>query len=201
MESTKVLSALFLMASTVDVLSFAPLPKEYQVVFGRSEAKVKVTEYFSFSCPKCVGFISDEFPQIQKKYIETGLVEWTFHPDPADIVTIQAMICLEYLKENERQQFIKDISRLLSRGQMEPFSAYVEMSMEPYGITLSNLKSLTYLKQSEAFKAAFAYVKQEDSVAIVPTIAVDGKIYDDYPTLKFIEEKLAEAISEKNEKT
>jgi protein-disulfide isomerase len=45
---------------------------------GKPDAKVQVVEYASLSCPHCARFNNDVFPAFKAKYIDTGLVHYTF---------------------------------------------------------------------------------------------------------------------------
>jgi protein-disulfide isomerase len=48
------------------------------MTMGPASAKVQVVEYASLSCPHCARFNNDVFPLFKKKYIDTGLVHYTF---------------------------------------------------------------------------------------------------------------------------
>lgn len=45
---------------------------------GKADAKVKVIEYASLSCTHCMRFNNEVFPAFKAKYIDTGLVHYTF---------------------------------------------------------------------------------------------------------------------------
>lgn len=57
---------------------------------GDPNAKVKVIEYASLSCPHCARFNSDVFPQFKAKYIDTGKVHYTFREFLTQPVSIAA---------------------------------------------------------------------------------------------------------------
>lgn len=44
---------------------------------GSPDAKVKLVEYASFTCPHCANFHATVFPQLKKDYIDTGKVHFT----------------------------------------------------------------------------------------------------------------------------
>lgn len=44
---------------------------------GSPDAKVKMVEYASFTCPHCATFHNTVFPQLKKDYIDTGKVHFT----------------------------------------------------------------------------------------------------------------------------
>lgn len=49
-----------------------------EYVMGSPKAKVTLVEYASASCPHCARFDINEFPQLKKKYIDTGKVRYVF---------------------------------------------------------------------------------------------------------------------------
>jgi protein-disulfide isomerase len=49
-------------------------------VRGNANAKVTIIEYSDFQCPFCGQFAVQTFPQIDEKYIKTGLVKYVFRP-------------------------------------------------------------------------------------------------------------------------
>ena len=49
-------------------------------VKGNANAKVTIVEYSDFQCPYCAQYSVQTFPQIEEKYIKTGLVKYVFRP-------------------------------------------------------------------------------------------------------------------------
>lgn len=45
---------------------------------GSPDAKVKITEYASFTCPHCANFHADVFKPLKADYIDSGKVEFTY---------------------------------------------------------------------------------------------------------------------------
>lgn len=45
---------------------------------GPVDAKVKITEYASFTCPHCAHFHGDVFPKLKADYIDTGKVRFEY---------------------------------------------------------------------------------------------------------------------------
>lgn len=50
------------------------------VVMGNPNAKVKLVEIGSLSCPHCKKFEDEGSPQLVSKYVKTGNVSWEFRP-------------------------------------------------------------------------------------------------------------------------
>lgn len=45
---------------------------------GPADAKVKIIEYASFTCPHCATFHANVFPQLKKDYIDTGKIRFEY---------------------------------------------------------------------------------------------------------------------------
>lgn len=53
----------------------APEPVDFSI--GAADAKVKMVEYASFTCPHCAQFHTDVYGKLKKDYIDTGKVHFT----------------------------------------------------------------------------------------------------------------------------
>jgi protein-disulfide isomerase len=54
------------------------------VALGSDKAPVTVIEYASMTCPHCAHFATTTFPELQKRYIDTGKVRFIFREFPLD---------------------------------------------------------------------------------------------------------------------
>jgi protein-disulfide isomerase len=54
------------------------------VVLGSEKAPVTIIEYASMTCPHCAHFSATTFPELQKRYIDTGKVRFIFREFPLD---------------------------------------------------------------------------------------------------------------------
>ena len=54
------------------------------IVLGSDKAPVTVIEYASMTCPHCAHFSTTTFPELQKRYIDTGKVRFIFREFPLD---------------------------------------------------------------------------------------------------------------------
>ncbi len=51
---------------------------------GKSDAPVTIIEFSDYQCPFCGRFVKNTFPDIAKKYIETGKVKYVFRDFPLE---------------------------------------------------------------------------------------------------------------------
>jgi protein-disulfide isomerase len=68
-------------AEQSELLQPGPLPDE---VMGQDNAPNTVIEYASLTCPHCARFHSEVFPELKKRYIDTGKVRFIFREFPLD---------------------------------------------------------------------------------------------------------------------
>ena len=67
-------------------------------VEGSPDAKIKLVEYFSLTCPACSEFHTEVYPKIKEKYIDRGLVQMEYRDFPLDQWGLRAAAlarCLE----------------------------------------------------------------------------------------------------------
>ena len=72
---------IILSASEFSVGTHKKLGREYCVSYGNPQAEINIVEYFSLSCPECIRLLKQDFPPLKEKYINSGEVFWTLHPD------------------------------------------------------------------------------------------------------------------------
>ncbi|MCB1073364.1 MAG: thioredoxin domain-containing protein [Chlamydiia bacterium] len=170
--------------------SFEKLGSTYTVSYGDQSAPIHMTEYFSFSCPKCLEFIRRDFPTIQSKYIDTGKVFWTFHPDPADILTLQTMVCFELLDNLEKQSLIEKLAGGIRVRSFKKACFMMQEEMNALGKPIPTLHDLSFLEKTEAFNRAYAYLKQTNVPSELPTIEANGILYQEFPSREWIDRTL-----------
>ncbi|HSX38484.1 MAG TPA: thioredoxin domain-containing protein [Chlamydiales bacterium] len=164
------------------------LDSKYWIQYGPAHAKFHAIEYFSFSCPKCLEFFVKEFPSIKNRHIDSGDLSWAFHPDPADLLTLQAMVCLDRLSPTQKMLFFEAIMNNLTackeKGQE---CALIQAAMEAFKDPQPDLEDLDFLKTTQAFQDAFAFVSQKDAIQVIPSVEIDGRLYEQIPNLTLVD--------------
>jgi protein-disulfide isomerase len=75
--------------SDVELMAPEALP---DMAIGDAKAPVTVIEYASMTCPHCAHFQETTFPDIKKKYIDTGKVRYIFREVPLDTLAAAAFM-------------------------------------------------------------------------------------------------------------
>ena len=86
-------------ANAVDAKALA------STLLGDANAPLSIQEYFSFTCPHCAKFSTDTLPALRTKYIDTGLMNWTFREYPLDKVALQASVVARSLTTERYHAF------------------------------------------------------------------------------------------------
>ena len=66
-------------AATTSPDPAAPIDAIKDFALGSPDAKVKMVEYLSFTCPHCAHFHAEVFPKLKAEYIDTGKVMIEYH--------------------------------------------------------------------------------------------------------------------------
>lgn len=173
-----------------NLMAFEPLSETYTVAFGQEKAPIEVVEYFSLACPECLTSINHDFPKLSKEWIETGKVRWIFHPDPADLFTLQLMVCFERLLPEEKPPFFLEVAKLAKKNPRKTTHLMFDFLEKKGRGKKSLLRSLSYLESSRATREAMDYLDQQDAPTKTPSISINGKQLDKLPTFKVVDEAL-----------
>lgn len=168
------------------------LDQKYLVRFGDPEAKIKIVQFFSMTCPHCLLLFKNDFRKIKEAYLETKEVSWVFHPVPLDSLTIQMMDCLSHLEGREKEIFLEAILETVQVQDDENVIIFLmQEAMNVFGNPIQNLDEQDYITNSEAFKDSFHFITQENRIDAVPAVEVNGILYRrEIPDYKFIKKQL-----------
>ena len=174
----KTLLTAALLSTTLSLGAFEKIPEKYTVSLGTPEAKHKIVEYFSLSCPLCLKLLKEEFPGIYTEYIKQKKVHWTFHPDPADLSTLQLMVCLEKLPESKRWAFFWEAVSIVKPNNASRNTFLLQELAKGFGLDVPRLYDIQWLETTSAYKTAYTYLKQGDTPKALPAIEVDGAFHE-----------------------
>lgn len=63
-------------------ISFAAAPQYHEIIEGSPSAKLVVQEFASITCPHCAEFNNNDYPELKKRYIDTGKIQFIFRDIP-----------------------------------------------------------------------------------------------------------------------
>lgn len=163
------------------------LPEKYLVSYGSAEAPITIVEYYSLQCPHCLSLFKRDFKKIEEAYIDTKNVYWVFHPVPADLVTVQAMICLERLDARQKKLYLETMLTEAESNHPEITTLVMSKVMEILKQPLPKLQDEQFIQKSDSFLDAFTFLSQEEKIMAVPTIEVNRKLFpQEVPEFDFV---------------
>ena len=164
------------------------LPDKYLIAYGSPDAPVKIIEYFSFQCPHCLSLFRRDFKRIETSYIDTKKVYWVFHPVPADLITVQGMICMERLSPRHKKLYLETMLAEAEANNPDTTALIMIKVMEILKQPLPELQNEPFIEQTESFSDAFAFLSQEEKIHAVPTIEVNQKLFpQEIPDFEFVQ--------------
>ncbi|PLX35749.1 MAG: disulfide bond formation protein DsbA [Hyphomicrobiales bacterium] len=145
---------------------------------GKADAPVTITEYSSFTCPHCASFHTDTYPELKKKYIDTGKVKMVFRPFPLEPMAAAASMLAKCAPPEQHFSFVH---KLFSEQKNWAYSQSVVDSLmkiwtdagfdrESFDKCLKNQKVL------DGILSVKAKATQELDINSTPTFDINGEI-------------------------
>lgn len=88
------------------LLSPGPLP---EMAAGNKDAKVTIVEYASMSCPACAQFHKTVYPEIKKKYVDTGKVYFIFREFPLNTAAMAGSMLARCVPADKSKDLVAEL--------------------------------------------------------------------------------------------
>ena len=145
-------------------------------VLGKEDAPVTVIEYASMTCPHCAHFAETTYPELKKRYIDTGKVKYIFREFPLDPLAAGAAMLARCADKDKFYPLIETLFQLQRTWAVEkpipPLMAIAKQAgftEQSFNACLSDQKMLDQI-QAEQKRAT-----EKFGVNSTPTIFVNGK--------------------------
>jgi protein-disulfide isomerase len=143
------------------------------MVMGDEKAPVTVIEYASMTCPHCAHFQETTFPELKKRYIDTGKVRYIFREFPLDNLAAAAFMLARCAGKDDKDKYFALIDTLFRQQRQWA----VEKPIPPL---LAIAKQAGFTEQS--FNACLANQQILDGIESVRQRAVDKFKVQSTPT-------------------
>jgi protein-disulfide isomerase len=144
---------------------------------GNADAPVTIIEYASMTCPHCAHFHEAVYPELKKRYIDTGKVRFIFREFPLDSLAAGASMLARCADESKFFPLIETLFQQQRTWAVEkpipPLMAIARQagfSEQSFNACLSNQKML------EAMQAEQKRAVDKFGVNSTPTVFVNGKM-------------------------
>jgi protein-disulfide isomerase len=146
------------------------------VVLGSEKAPVTIIEYASMTCPHCAHFSTTTFPQLEKRYIDTGKVRFIFREFPLDPLAAAGFMLARCAGKN---RFMPVVEALFAKQQdwmvQKPIPPLMAIAKQ-FGFTEQSFdQCLANQQVLESIQAVRDRAAEKLGVNSTPTFFVNGK--------------------------
>jgi protein-disulfide isomerase len=150
------------------------------VVLGSAKAPVTIIEYASMTCPHCAHFSETTFPELKKRYIDTGKVRFIFREFPFDKLAAAAFMLARCAEQTGGDQNYMAVVETLFAKQdqwvVDKPLAPLEDIAKQFGFTDASFKAcLTNQKVLNGIEAVRDRAVDKLGVDSTPTFFINGK--------------------------
>jgi protein-disulfide isomerase len=161
--------------SPADLMKAGPLG---DVVMGRDDAPVTIIEYASMTCGHCATFHNTTYPELKKKYIDTGKVRYILREFPLDPLAAAGFMLARCAGNDKYHAMIEVLfakqKDWVVQNPIPPLLAIAQQA----GFTKDSFEScLKDQKILEAIESVRTHGAEKLGVNSTPTFFINGKLF------------------------
>ena len=143
---------------------------------GKDDAPVTIVEYASMTCPHCAHFHETTYPELKKRYIDTGKVRFIFREFPLDPLAAGASMLARCADKEQFFPLIETLFQQQSKWAVEkPIPQLLAIARQA-GFSEEKFKAcLSDQKMLDAMQAEQKRATDKFQVNSTPTLFVNGK--------------------------
>ena len=165
------------------------------IAMGKDDAPVTIIEYASMTCPHCAHFSNDVFPQLKKKYIDTGKVRFIMREFPLDQLAAAAFMLARCAGKDRYYPLIETLFATqrdwVVRAPLEPLKKIAKqagISEQGFEDCLKDPKILDGIEQVRS------RASKDFKVESTPTFFINGKALKGAAELPEFEKEMAQYL-------
>jgi len=159
--------------SVADLMQPNPLG---EMAIGSESAPITVIEYASMTCPHCAHFSETTFPELKKRYIDTGKVRFLFREFPLDRLAFAGFLLARCVPSDKYFPMIETLFAQqrdwVVQSPLQPMRAIAKqagVSQEAFDACLDDHKLI------EGIEKVRSQAADKFGVNSTPTFFVNGK--------------------------
>ncbi len=158
---------------------------------GKDDAPVTIVEYASMTCPHCAHFAETTYPELKKRYIDTGKVRYIFREFPLDPLAAGAAMLARCADKEKFFPLIETLFQMQRTWAVEkPIPPLMAIAKQA-GFTEQSFNAcLSDQKMLDAMQEEQKRATEKFKVNSTPTIFVNGQMLKGAATI----EELAKVI-------
>jgi protein-disulfide isomerase len=161
-------------------------------MMGSAQAPVTIVEYASMTCPHCAHFTKTTFPELKKRYIDTGKVRFIFREFPLDRLAVAGSLLARCAGEGDK--YFAMIELLFDQQEKwvvrQPIPPLMDLAKQA-GFTQTTFDAC--LADKEMFDKIVKVREQaskEFKVESTPTLFINGNKFAGALTIEELEKQI-----------
>lgn len=152
-----------------------------EMSMGNDKASVTVIEYASMTCPHCAHFQEVTFPELKKRYIDTGKIRYIFREFPLDGLATAAFMLARCAGEKDSSRYFALVDTLFRQQRQwaveKPIPPLLAISKQA-GFTEQTFNAcLANQKLLEGVESIRQRATDKFKVGSTPTFFINGVAY------------------------
>jgi protein-disulfide isomerase len=149
---------------------------EGDISLGSDKAPVTVIEYASMTCPHCAHFAAETFPELQKRYIDTGKVRFIFREFPLDALAAAGFMLARCAGKDKFMPIVETLFAKQPEWMVQkPLQPLMDIAKQ-FGFTQQSFdQCLANQQVLDAIQAVRDRAATKLGVNSTPTFFVNGK--------------------------
>ena len=175
--------------SSADLLTPGPLGDEIQ---GAANAPVTLIEYASMTCPHCAHFHETTYPEMKKKYIDTGKIRFIFREFPLDTLALAGSMLARCAGKEKFFPLLETLfaqqKEWVTQKPMQPLLAIARQA----GFTQQSFEECLANQQVQnGIEEGRQRAVQRLNVQSTPTFFINGKLFRGTLTMQELDKEMA----------
>ncbi|HYF53988.1 MAG TPA: DsbA family protein [Salinarimonas sp.] len=162
-----------------------------EIAYGPENAKVTIVEYASLTCSHCAAFHKDTWPELKKRYVDSGKVRFVLREFPLDPLAMAGFMLArcEPAKTNAVVDLLFEQQRAWAFTD-KPLDALSQM-MRQAGFSQERFESC--LKDTKLYEAVNDVKARGEKLGVnsTPTFFINGKVHRGNMSIAELEKVIA----------
>jgi protein-disulfide isomerase len=174
--------------SDADLMKAGPLG---DVIMGKADAPVTIIEYASMTCGHCATFHNTTYPEMKKKYIDTGKVRYIMREFPLDPLAAAGFMLARCAGDDKYHAMLEMLFNKQKEWVVrEPIPPLLALAKQA-GFTQESFEScLKDQKVLEGIESVRTHGAEKLGVNSTPTFFINGKKFTGTLTIDELDKQL-----------